>query len=91
MKQSLNYTVFFSILFTLIISSALGYYLLNSSQKNNNFSKQQEINDLQIDILNLEYQQLKSNFELLEEYNLNTVLAKLQLAKEYEKEITVKI
>ena len=87
MKQSLNYTVFFSILFTLIISSIIGYYLLNNSQKKNHFSKQQEINDLQIEILNLEYHQIKSDFELLEEYNLNTVLVKLQLAKEYEEKI----
>jgi len=73
--------------FALIISSVMGYYFYNNSQKNKNLSSQEEINDLQLEILDLEYQQLTADFELLETYNLNTVLEKLQLAKEYEKKI----
>ena len=65
----------------------MGYYFYNNSQKNKNLSSQEEINDLQIEILDLEYQQLTADFELLETYNLNTVLEKLQLAKDYEKKI----
>jgi len=85
LKRSVNYTIFFFILIALIISSITAYYFLTDPKKNIN--TQQQIDNLQFQVIELELQNLKKHFELLETYNFNTVLAKLQLAKEYEQKI----
>ena len=84
MKQYLNYIILLAII--LIISSGGAYYFLNQDQEKK-IKKQEEIDSLQVEILNLELENLNKNFELLENYNLNVVLKKLQLAKLNEKEL----
>jgi len=84
LKQYLNYIILLAII--LIISSGGAYYFLNKDQEKK-IKKQEEIDNLQIEILNLELDNLNKNFELLENYNLNVVLRKLQLAKLNEKEL----
>ena len=84
MRQYLNYIILLAII--LIISSGGAYYFLNKDQEKK-IEKQDKIDDLQVEILNLELKNLKKNFELLENYNLNVVLTKLKLAKLNENEL----
>ncbi len=86
MKQSLNHIILLAIILT--ISSFGAYYFLNNSQEKKN-KNQEAIDNLQVEILQLELESLNKNFELLESYNLNVVLQKLQLAKLKEKELQI--
>ena len=84
----LNYIVFFSILLILISGGVIGSYFFNQSKKTD-LNQQKEIDDLYFEVMGLELENLEKNFELLETYNLNTVLEKLQLAKANEEKLQI--
>ena len=63
------------------------YYFRNNSQKKN--KKLEHIQNLEVKILSLELENLNKDFKLLEEYNLNVVFEKLQLAKLNEENLQI--
>ena len=82
MKLSIKH-ILLSILSLTLISCAVFLYL-NKSTKKDFLNSNDKIETLESEILNLEISNLKKNYELLEAYNYNVVLNRLQTAKANE-------